>query len=150
MMLPLPLRTSLWYQNSVAVERGPLVFALRIGEEWQKIDKGMSHPASPPAADWEVDPTTPWNYALTIDLARPQASAEVVEKPVGEFPFSPAGAPVEVRIKGRRLPAWKLVNGSAAPPPASPVSSQAPEETLTLIPYGCAKLRVTAFPRVNQ
>jgi hypothetical protein len=150
LILPLPLRTSLWYQNSVAVERGPLVFALRIGEEWRKIDKGMSHPAKPPAADWEAGPTTPWNYALIIDPARAQASAEVVEKPVGEFPFSSAGAPVEVRIKGRRLPAWKLVNGSAAPPPPSPVSSQAPEETLTLIPYGCAKLRVTAFPRVNQ
>jgi hypothetical protein len=34
----------------------------------------------------------------------------------------------------------------AAPPPKSPAASRAPIENLTLIPYGAAKLRITAFP----
>jgi hypothetical protein len=31
--------------------------------------------------------------------------------------------------------------------PESPVTSDQPEETITLIPYAAAKLRITAFPQ---
>ncbi len=137
---PMRVRVSRGHQDAVAIDRGPLVYSLRIGEDWRKLaDKA-------PAADWEIYPTTPWNYALAIDMAKPEASVEVVEKPVGEMPFSPAGAPVELRVKGRRLEQWKLVNNSAGPMQPNPVSSDQPVETLTLIPYGSAKLRITAFP----
>ena len=138
--LPMPVRSSLWHQYSVAVERGPLVYSLKIGEDWRKIRDKV------PAADWEVHPATPWNYALQIDPAAPARSIRVTEKPIGDRPFTPQGAPVELHIQGRRLPPWKLENGSAGPMPASPVSSTEPLETLTLIPYGSAKLRITAFP----
>jgi hypothetical protein len=40
---------------------------------------------------------------------------------------------------------WGLEH-NAAPPPASPVASNAPVETLTLTPYGCTNLRVAEFP----
>jgi hypothetical protein len=134
LVLPMEVRTSRWFNDSVAFERGPLVFSLKIGEDWRKLREVG------PAADWEIHPTTPWNYAAT--LGKP----EVREKPVGEYPFSPDGAPLELLIRGRRLPEWTLVNGSAATVPRSPVRSDAPLETITLVPYGSAKLRITAFP----
>lgn len=146
--LPMAPRTTTWYRDSVALERGPLVFALRIGEDWRKLTAGMGKPAPPPAVDWEVRPTTPWNYGLVIG---PSAAADVQvrERPVGEYPFSPDGAPVELSVTGRRVPEWTLVEGSAGPLPQSPVASKAKDETLTLVPYGSAKLRVTAFPRIT-
>jgi hypothetical protein len=59
------------------------------------------------------------------------------------------GAPVELTVTGRRVPAWTLVEGSAGPLPQSPAASNLPDESLTLVPYGSAKLRVTAFPRID-
>jgi hypothetical protein len=108
----------------------------------------MSRPAKPPAADWEVLPSTPWNYGLMVDRANPERSVEVIEKPVGPDPFSPEGAPVELRVKGRQIATWTLVDGSAGPSPESPTTNGQPVETLTLIPYGAAKLRITDFPQI--
>lgn len=138
--LPMELRSSRWFNGSVAVERGPLVFSLRIGEDWRKL---RDHS---PAADWEVHPVTAWNYGLLADLK----TMKVREKPVGPYPFSPEGAPVEIQARGRKLPFWQMENGSAAPPPQGPVASREPLETITLIPYGAAKLRITEFPVVEK
>ena len=148
--LAMHLRTSRWYHNSVAIERGPLVFSLKVGEDWHKIPVGMKKPAILPATDWEVLPTTPWNYGLSLNLSNLKQSVEVVEKSLGDCPFSPAGAPLELKVKGRRLPDWTLENGSAGPLPLSPAKSLTKEELLTLIPYGSAKLRITAFPLLSQ
>jgi DUF1680 family protein len=131
---PMTVRTSAWYNNSIAVERGPLVYSLRIGESWHKIKQ------TGPASDWEVYPTTPWNYALV------PGSMQVTEKAVAAQPFDAAAAPIEITAKARRLPQWTLVDDSPGPLPLSPVTTKRPEETVTLVPYGAAKLRITAFP----
>jgi Beta-L-arabinofuranosidase, GH127 middle domain/Beta-L-arabinofuranosidase, GH127 catalytic domain len=146
--LPMEVRTARHHHNSVVIERGPLVYSLKIGEEWRKAQGKIKNPAIPPAADWEVHPTTAWNYGLALDPNKP--ATQVIEKAVGDMPFSAAGAPIEIKVKGRKLPEWKLVNGSAGPLPASPVKSSEPEETLTLIPYGSAKLRITEFPLIAR
>jgi len=137
---PMRVVNSTWYNNSLAVERGPLVFSLKIGESWSHLRQ------TGPATDWEVFPTTPWNYALVVDPKTAVPSFTVTELPVGHQPFSLEGAPVEIAVKARRLPAWQIEDDSAGPLPVSPVTSKQPVETISLVPYGAAKLRITAFP----
>ncbi len=131
------------YNNSVAIERGPLVYSLPVDAEWRKVKDNAQF------ADWEVYPKSPWNYALQIDRDHPERSMTFDDRTVGATPFSVAGAPVVLRVKGKRLRGWGLEKGAAAPPPQSPVSSQSPLEELTLVPYGCTDLRVTEFPTLG-
>ncbi len=137
--LPMQPRLSRWYNGAVAVERGPLVYAFSPGESWVELQKrGLT-------ADWQVYPSAAWNYALAVN-DRSAATLEVVEDEVGARPFSLANPAVVIRVRGRRLISWRSQDGVAAPPPISPVSSDAPDEVLDLVPYAAAKLRITAFP----
>jgi hypothetical protein len=149
-VLHLPMRTQVtsWYRDGISLTRGPLVFALGIGEDWRKVTSGMKHPATGQAADWEIVPTTPWNYGLVLD-SDAAARLRVDLKPVGEVPFSPTSPPVVLRVTGRKVPEWQLEEGSAGTLPQSPVLSTEPDEPLTLVPYGSVRLRVTVFPKVQ-
>jgi uncharacterized protein len=173
--LPIEPRITRWFNNSVAIERGPLVFSYGIGEDWVKLrDQGMT-------ADWQVFPTAPWNYALDLDPTDPARSIGVREDDTsnsggrdeigtahpsapGPSPavgrndeprdvksvFSRQSPPVTLEVRARKLPAWQADDGAANPLPLSPVAADQPEETLTLIPYAAAKLRVTAFPQAGK
>lgn len=146
---PMSVATHRRYNGAVSVERGPLVYALRVAEDWKRIHADQPH-RELPHGDFEVLPTSPWNYALLVDEGNPASSFEFRERPVGERPFSPEGAGVEAKAKGRRLPHWKLEHGWAGETPVGPQASNEPIEDLTLLPYGCAKLRVTEFPRLKS
>ena len=42
-VFPMKPRVSRWFHDSIAVERGPLVFSYGIGENWVKLrDRGMT------------------------------------------------------------------------------------------------------------
>jgi hypothetical protein len=146
--LPMPVRVVPGYNQSVSVERGPLVYSLKLGEQWTKLRDRPSL-----ADDYQVQATTPWNYGLLLPAGQAPATAfKVKERPLNGVLFSPEGAPVELQVPGVRLPQWQLVENSAGPPPASPVAVPAstPTEWLTLVPYGATKLRITAFPLVQR
>ncbi len=141
---PMPVIVSRGYRNAAVVTRGPLLYSLSIGQKWKKItDRGK-------ASDWEVDPSTPWNYGLYISKTDPQSSFSVVLRPMGDQPFSPEGSPLALSAKGVRLGEWKLVDSSAGPMPESPVKAGGAQASVLLIPYGAAKLRITEFPVIER
>jgi uncharacterized protein len=152
---PVRARVSQRYNAAVSVERGPLLYALRIGEQWTRVNADKPH-RELPHGDFEVRATTPWNYGLVADEAPAEVGLRFEERPLGEIPFSPEGAGVVARARGRRIPGWKLVRGWAGElspadvawsDPGRSVSDEA-EEDLELIPYGCTNIRIAEFPRV--
>ena len=147
LLLTLPMKAALarGHHKSAVVLRGPLVYGLKIGEDWRQVNADRPGHERP-HGDWEVYPTTPWNYGLKLKEKTLDRDVVFENRPLGEIPFSPEGAPVIARVQGRRLPGWSLVHGSAGENPQSPVESDEALEDLTLIPYGCTNLRVTEFP----
>ncbi len=141
--LPMSPRVVKGYNDSSSIARGPLVFSFPIGESWVKLrDRGMT-------ADWQVFPSSQWNYALAV--AGDEIPGHTVQEfPVKGSPFSLSEVPVKLQVKARKLPSWQAVDGVADPIPHSPVLSSEPEEMITLVPYGAAKLRITAFPQLKS
>ena len=139
---PMQPRMSRWFHDSIAVERGPLVFSLDPGQSWVELRKRGQ------TADWQVFPTRAWNYGLAIS-EQTAGGLKVEEQPVGAKPFAALSAAVVIQAPAHQLDEWRSQDGVAQTLPQSPVSAKTPQETVTLIPYGAAKLRVTAFPQVG-
>jgi len=148
--LTLPMQVSVrrWAKNgnSASVEYGPLAFSLKIGEQWSPYND-TNWPS------WEVFPTTDWNYGLVLDESNPAKSFSLTRKsgPLAAQPFTPETAPLELTAKARKIPAWQQDSTALVGKlQVSPIRSDEPVETVTLIPMGCARLRISAFPVIGS
>jgi hypothetical protein len=147
--LPAKVTITSWTENKncVSVNRGPLTYSLKIGEKYIKAGGTDKWPA------WEIHPTTPWNYGLVFDQKAPALSFEVVRKdwPNDNQPFEANAAPIELHTKAKKIPGWQKDHlGLVGNLEQSPVKSNEPLETVTLIPMGCARLRISAFPVIGE
>jgi hypothetical protein len=130
---------------------GPLLFALGIPD--------TSDANTPDAA-------VPWNYALDAPGENAPANLTVERRPMParwDWPFE---SPLKLHVLARRfdwkpetresLPIGRSVSKGAASAfqiakvrtllPAEPVAGGGAPEKITLIPYGCAKFRISMFP----
>jgi hypothetical protein len=147
--LPMHVSVTRWAKNKncASVSRGPLTYSLKIGEKTVRVGGTDKWPAV------EIHPTTPWNYGLVLDEKDPAASFEVRQKPgpMAAQPFAWDVAPIELTAKAKRIPPWKLDSkGLVGTLVESPVKSEAPFETVALIPMGCARLRIASFPVIGS
>ena len=148
--LPMEISTSTWHENAQVVERGRLVYALKVEEKWEKVDF-KSESTRYGDYYYEVKPKSAWNYGILKEGDKPvtQHMKVVKGKKVAEYPWNMENAPISIKVKAKKIPYWEMYNDAAGPLMFSPVPDVKTEvEEVTLIPYGCTTLRITEFPTV--
>ncbi len=167
LVLPMTLKLTNWPHGGVALERGPLVYALKIDERWV-VDPSETKKATAEFPAWGVYAQSPWNYALALDAKKLADQVEVVQSEATGNPW--VNPPIQLRVPARRVKGWKVevlrvVHGQGVgadghtlrgrfmltpqlPDPESLPKRLSPRlETVTLVPYGCTHLRISVFPQ---
>lgn len=157
--LQMTVSTNRWAENSVSIERGPLVYALKMSENWKYNEFTGNDIRDFGPGYWSVTSADPWNYGLVkFDLQNPQNAVTVnvdTTKQGSDYPWNLNNAPIELKVKAKRIPYWGRYNDDAGPLPYSPATywhgqNETPEEVITLVPYGCTTLRISQFPVLDR
>jgi Beta-L-arabinofuranosidase, GH127/Ricin-type beta-trefoil lectin domain-like len=138
--LPMAVTTRTWPAtgNAVSVTYGPLTMSLDIGETWTQFAGTSDWP------EYQVTPSTAWNYGLP---ASPQFTVSTGGNVTD--PFTQANAPVRISATAQQIPQWTMDGQNVvAPLETGPVAGSG-TTTVTLVPMGAARLRITAFPQVG-
>jgi hypothetical protein len=148
LQLPVEVTTTVWGRNSRSVERGPLVYALKLNEKWEKGTDAEE-------GDYlSVYPKEVWNFALqraAVEKPSEQLQFSVVKPAGDDFVWNLEHAPLQITAPAKRLPGWEAVNGVAYQPVTDrngfyKGKTDSAIQKITLVPYGCTKVRIVAFP----
>ena len=147
---PMQVIASNWGRNSRTIERGPLVYGLKLKEIFSK---GLE----PREGDYfTVATDEPWNYGLLKDWVDHPEKMKVEYRPLKQkFIWNQEHAPLEISAIGKRIPSWTFKSGQVASQPVTDREGiykgriEDTIEKITLIPYGFTKLRIVSFPVVN-
>jgi hypothetical protein len=150
------IRIEHYYAEAASVHRGALAYALQLGENvtvtreygWGAKDLEVVQPA-PPAQGSPV-----WSSALVLPGGAGAAAGLNFTRlgPPPDVPFSSTQPSCVIRGWVRQVAAWGFAaDGSALPPPQSPVDCSAAgacgEPVLgTFVPFGTTHLRMTELP----
>jgi hypothetical protein len=139
--MPVEVAATTWPRNgSMTVNRGPLSYSVRIEEEWKRCGGNDEWP------EWEVLPKSAWNYALVVRGGSPVIDS-VKAKSTKPQPWTVESAPIELTASVKRIPGWDIGEDETVEVvPESPVDPSEPVEQITLIPMGCARLRISCLP----
>jgi len=148
--LPMHITSSRWYGGSAVIERGPLIYALKMQENWTKK---TFEPSQSAYGSWYYEVTSPsaWNYGLRLQqIEKPDQYFEVVRNDSpAVYPWNADAAPVTLRTKAIRMKDWNISRGSCGIMNYYVQQGRDYEDDeaeIELIPYGCTALRITEFP----
>lgn len=142
--LPMQLKSSTWYEGMVAIERGPLVYSLKIEGETKTKDRSDRF-----RAFQEVYPLVSWNFGLEESILKDlESSVKVQENPWdGSYPWNLENTPIQLSIEASQIPSWKSIDQV---PSDLKFEDLGKKEQVILVPYGTTTLRVTEFPLIKS
>lgn len=170
LMLMPQIRTEKSSDGGVYFTRGPLVFALGLAYKGEKV------PA--PGGDgmfcnYNLTTDVPWNYCIDESECIKDEVLLMRQDLSAQNPWSLEGAPLCLTVPAHRLETWNLLHKTEldvchnlyekahhnetgdftfTPPLPENISENdvAEKETITLVPVGAAKLRITVFPSIKR
>lgn len=144
---PMPLHLNR-YQNSLSLERGPLLYSYAIPEQ---VDINSRETGNPQFPTLSLKAAAPWNYALALDESNFRERVRVLPKKNDAYPFDGGDGAPALQVPVQRIPGWKLEENRFTPLIPIAYTTDGKEETITLTPYGATRLRLTHFPEcVNR
>lgn len=144
---PMVVTTEKQVNNSVSVERGPIVYALEI-----KASKRVTNTHTVAGfTDFEIHPQSAWNYGLIVDKSG-LSTASLLRSEMPENPFIAADAPLKIKALAKKIPSWGLDYSRVAAfdVPYGPIASAEVPEEITLVPYGSENIRLSCFPVIGE
>lgn len=129
-----------------AVKCGALIFSLPIQyttkmHEYVRDDVIRKYPY----CDYELIPQSAWNYGFSSE------DVSVKTNGVSDIPFSANNPPIVIKAKLKQID-WGYEERFDTVCAKTPISTEpiSDEKQMELIPYGCAKLRITELPLLKK
>lgn len=129
--------------NLRCLRLGSLIFSVPIDAEISRIEYEKNGVLRKyPYCDYDYKGISDWNFAFTKD------SFEVEEREIGNVPFSQKEPPLKIKASLCHID-WGLEDGYETVCAKAPNSRVPLDEAFEkdLIPYGCARLRMTEMPK---
>jgi hypothetical protein len=149
------VKVSRWYDRGVAVERGPLLYALKMEEKWVRNEFPEHLHRRFGKEYYEVYSSTPWNWGFVREDVKRESLTKTFtferKESVSVYPWNVESAPLVIKAKVHEMTNWRAYNGSVGPinyrMRNGEIDDMSREESVVeLIPYGCTTLRIALFP----